>query len=76
MWSSSISNAFDNDPTLKDILAGTYTSSRRSNYAVLNGADKTILPIAEELIQQGFNIFMIGNDSKVLERVKEDLTEV
>lgn len=76
MWSSSISNAFNDDPTLKDILAATYTSSRRSNYAVINGADKSILPLAEELVQQGFNIFMIGNDNDVLEMVKEELKDI
>lgn len=76
MWSSSVSNTFENDPTLKDILAATYTSSRRSNYAVLNGVDKSIIPVAEELVQQGFNIFMIGNDNDVLEQVKEDLSDI
>ena len=76
MWSSSISNAFDNDPTLKDILAATYTSSTRRNYAVINGADKSILPVGEELIQQGFNIFMIGNDTNILDQVKEELSDI
>lgn len=75
MWTSSVSNAFDNDPTLKDILAATYTSSRRSNYAVINGVDRGIIPIAEELIQQGFNILMIGNDTNILEQVKDDLID-
>ena len=50
MWSSRISNAFDNDSTLKDILAATYTSSTRRNYAVINGADKSILLVGKELI--------------------------
>ena len=76
MWSSSVSNAFDNDPTLKDILAATYTSSTRRNYAVLNGVDKSILPVGEELIQQGFNIFMIGSDATVLDQVKEELIDI
>ena len=71
-----MSQAFENDPTLKDILAATYTSSRRSNYAILNGADKSILPLAEELVQQSLNIFMIGNDEQVLEQVKEELQDV
>ena len=57
MWSNRISNAFDNDSTLKDILTATYTSSTRRNYAVIKGADKSILAVGEELIQKmGSNI--------------------
>ena len=52
MWSSRISNAFDNDSALKDILIPTYISSTRKNYAVINGTDKSILPVGEELIQK------------------------
>ena len=76
MWNSSVGNAFENDPSLKDILASTYTSSRRSNYAVINGADKSVIPIAEELIKQTFNLFMIGNDENTLEHIKDELSDV
>lgn len=76
MWNSSVSNAFENDPTLKDILAATYTSSRRSNYAVINGADKSVIPIAEELIKQTFNLFMIGNNENTLQHIKDDLSDI
>lgn len=75
MWNSSVSQAFDNDPTLKDILAATYTSSRRSNYAIVNGTDKTFIPVGEELLQQGFNLLLIGNDKNTLESIKEDLED-
>ena len=75
MWNSSASQAFENDPTLKDILAATYTSSRRRNYAVINGADNSILTMAEELLQQGLNLLLIGNDSTRLEQLKDDLMD-
>jgi hypothetical protein len=75
MWSSTASQAFENDPTLKDILAATYTSSRRINYAVFNGVDKTVIPMAEELLQQSFNLLLIGNDKTTLEQVKEELID-
>lgn len=75
MWSSSASQAFENDPTLKDILAATYTSSRRSNYAIVNGTDKSIMTIWEELLDQGFNLLLIGNNNDTLEQVKEELMD-
>ena len=75
MWNSSASQAFENDPTLKDILAATYTSSRRINYAVCNGVDMSTLTILEELLQQSFNLLLIGDDSKVLEQVKAELLD-
>lgn len=56
-------------------LGNLDTSSRRNNYAVINGADKSIIPVAEELVQQGFNILMIGNDSNILDQVKEELVD-
>lgn len=76
MWSSSVSQTFENDPTLKDILAATYTSSRRRNYAVINGADKSMLPLLEELVQQSLNLLLIGNDEATLEYLKEELGDI
>lgn len=76
MWSSSVSQAFDNDPTLKDILASTYTSSRRRNFAVVNGADKSLMPLLEELIQQSFNLLLIGNDEATLEYLKDEWKDI
>ena len=76
MYSSSVSQTFENDPTLKDILAATYTSSRRSNYAIINGADKSMFPLLEELVQQSFNLLLIGNDKNALEYLKDECQDV
>lgn len=76
MWSSSVSQAFDNDPTLRDILASTYTSSRRRNYAIVNGADKSMMPLLEELVQQSLNLLLIGNDEATLEYLKDEIKDI
>ena len=76
MFTSSVQNTFENDPTLKEILAATYTSSRRKNYAVLNGVNRDMTVIAEELLEQGFNLFLIGTSQEDLEKVNYSLREV
>jgi hypothetical protein len=75
MFTSSVGNAFDNDPTLKEILAATYTSSRQKNYAVINGASRDMVVVAEELLEQGFNLFLIGKNQDEMERVNMSLRE-